>query len=114
MTREFRERLWPFMGGMDDHVHMMLSLPGSMTIWKAMQLITGGSSRWTHKTFPEIREFSWPDKCGAFTVSASQQDMVVEYIRGQEEHHRKTIFKEEFLALLTKRGVEYDERYLWV
>jgi putative transposase len=95
-----------------DHVHLLLSLPPAISIAKAMQLIKGGSSKWVHETFPEQRLFRWQEKYGAFSVSVSQLDKIREYIRNQEEHHRKMTFQEEFLALLKKHGLEYDERYI--
>ena len=127
ITPPLRERLWPFLGGIarqnkikaleiggvDDHVHLLLSLPAPLPISKAMQLIKGGSSKWEHETFPEHRLFAWQEKYGAFSVSVSQLDHIVQYIKGQEEHHRKMTFREEFLALLNKHRIEYDERYLW-
>ena len=100
-------------GGVADHVHMLLSLPSSMAIAKAMQLIKGGSSKWVHDTFPEHRLFGWQVKYGSFSVSVSQLDKIMEYIRDQAEHHKKTSFKEEFIALLKKHRIHYDERYLW-
>jgi REP element-mobilizing transposase RayT len=127
ITSELRERLWPFLGGIarqnkmkaieiggvEDHVHILLSLPSTMAISKALQLIKGGSSKWIHETFPEHREFAWQDEYGAFSVSVSQLDKTIEYIKRQETHHRKMTFQEEFLALLKKHHIEYDERYLW-
>jgi len=123
---ELRERLWPFMGGIArqnqmkaieiggvaDHIHILLSLPSTVSIAKAVQLIKGGSSKWVHETFPEHRLFNWQAKYGAFGVSVSQLDRIIQYIRNQEEHHRKMSFQE-FLALLKKHRIEYDERYLW-
>ena len=124
---ELRDRLWPFLGGIvrqnkmkaieiggvDDHVHLLISLPATMTISKAMQLIKGGSSKWIHETFPDQHRFAWQDEYGAFSVSVSQLDKIIRYIKGQEEHHRRVTFQEEFLALLQKHRIEYDERYLW-
>ena len=124
---ELRERLWPFLGGiarqnqmkaieiggMPDHVHLLLSLPSTLSIAKALQLIKGGSSKWVHDTFPEHRLFGWQVKYGALGVSVSQLDKIIQYIKGQPEHHRRMTFQEEFLALLKKHRVEYDERYLW-
>ena len=78
-----------------------------------MQLIKGGSSKWVHETFPEHHEFAWQEKYGAFSVSESRVESVVEYIRTQPEHHRKMTFQDEFVMLLKKHRVEYDERYLW-
>ena len=127
ITPELRERLWPFLGGIarqnkmkaieiggvEDHIHILLSLPSTLAISKALQLIKGGSSKWVHETFPEHRLFAWQEEYGAFSVSMSQLDKTIEYIKGQVEHHRKMTFQEEFLALLKKHRIEYDERYLW-
>jgi len=127
ITRALRERLWPFLGGIvrqnkmkaieiggaEDHVHILLSLPSTMAISKALQLIKDGSSKWVHESFPEHRLFAWQEEYGAFSVSVSQLDKTIEYIKGQEKHHRKMTFQEEFLALLKKHRIEYDERYLW-
>jgi REP element-mobilizing transposase RayT len=124
---ELRDRLWPFLGGIarqnkmkaieiggvEDHVHILLSLPSTMAISKALQLIKGGSSKWIHETFPEQRLFAWQEEYGAFSVSVSQLDRTIEYIKGQREHHHRMTFQEEFLALLKKHRIEYDERYLW-
>src|SRR5712691_10787833 len=85
ITPVLRERLWPFLGGiagqnqmkaievggMPDHVHILLSLPSTIPIAKALQLIKGGSSKWVHDTFPEHRLFRWQAKYGAFGVSVS-------------------------------------------
>jgi REP element-mobilizing transposase RayT len=122
-----RERLWPFLGGIarqnkmkaieiggvEDHVHILLSLPATMSIAKALQLIKGGSSKWVHETFREHRLFAWQEKYGAFSVSESRVDSIIQYIKNQQEHHRKMTFQEEFLALLKKHRIEFDERYLW-
>src|SRR5256885_9191341 len=127
ITPALRERLWPFLGGiarenkmkaievggMPDHVHILLSLPSTVSIAKGMQLIKGGSSKWVHDTFPEQRLFSWQVKYGAFGVSQSLLDNIVEYIRNQEKHHRKMTFQEEFVALLKKHKIAHDDRYLW-
>ena len=127
VTANLRERLWPFLGGIarqnkmkaieiggvEDHVHILLSIPPTLTISKALQLINGGSSKWIHETFPEHRLFSWQEKYGAFSVSVSQLDTIIDYIRNQEPHHRTKTFQEEFEALLKKHRIEYDERYLW-
>jgi len=127
ITPELRDRLWPFLGGIarqnkmkaieiggiEDHVHVLLSLPSTMAVSKALQLIKGGSSKWIHETFPEHRLFAWQEEYGAFSVSMSQLDKTIEYIKGQAEHHRKMTFQEEFLMLLKEHRIDYDERYLW-
>src|SRR5438477_6475898 len=127
ITPALRARLWPFLGGIArqnkmaaleiggvaDHVHILLSLPSTLAVAKALQLIKGGSSKWVHETFPEHRLFGWQEKYGAFSVSASLLEKTIQYIKHQEEHHRKMSFQEEFLALLEKHRIAYDERYLW-
>ena len=127
ITQDLRDRLWPFLGGIsrqnkmkaveiggvEDHIHLLLSLPSTISIAKAAQLIKGGSSKWVHDTFPEHRLFGWQVKYGSFSVSVSQLDKITEYIRNQAEHHKKMSFKEEFIALLKKHRIQYDERYLW-
>jgi REP element-mobilizing transposase RayT len=127
ITPDLQVRLCPFMGGIarqdkmkaieiggiEDHVHLLLWLPATLPISKAAQLIKGGSSKWVHDTFPAHRLFQWQEKYGAFSVSVSQCDTLVRYIRNQEEHHRRLTFQEEFLALLKKHRIEFDERYLW-
>jgi len=92
---------------------MLLSLPSTLPLAKALQLVKGGSSKWVHETFPQQRLFGWQVKYGAFSVSVSQLDKTIDYIRNQERHHRKMTFQEEFLALLKKHRIAYDERYLW-
>src|SRR5690348_17826770 len=117
---ELKERFWPFIGGIarankmkaleiggiEDHVHVLLSLPSTMAISKAVQLIKGGSSKWIHENFPGQRLFSWQKEYGAFSVSVSQLDNVIDYIRKQPAHHGTMTFKEELLELLKKHRVD--------
>ena len=124
---EMRPRLWAYLGGIarensmkavavggvDDHVHLLLSLPSTVSVAKAAQLIKGGSSLWVHQTFPQLRDFAWQEGYGAFAVSVSQIDRTVAYINNQEVHHGRKTFQEEYLEFLRKHGVAYDERYLW-
>jgi REP element-mobilizing transposase RayT len=98
---------------MPDPVHILLSSPSTLSIAKALQLIKGGSSKWVQDTLPEHRLFHWPVKYGAFGMSVSLLDKTIPYSKTQEEHHRKMTFREEFLALLKKPRVAFDERYLW-
>ena len=122
-----QERLWPYLGGIArengmtaleiggvrDHVHMLLSLPSTLSVAKALQLIKGGSSKWVHESFPEHALFGWQVKYGAFSVSVSQLDKAIRYVKNQPEHHRKLTFQEEFVAMLKKHRLNYDPRYLW-
>ena len=100
-------------GGVDDHVHLLIGGPPTIAPAKIAQLIKGGSSAWIHDEFPGLQEFAWQDGYGAFTVSKSALPDVSAYIENQREHHRTLTYQDEFLALLERHGIEYDERYLW-
>jgi REP element-mobilizing transposase RayT len=100
-------------GGYDNHVHVLLSLPPTIAVSKAVQLLKGASSRWIHETFKDLSAFAWQDGYGAFTVGLSQLPDTTRYIANQRQHHKEKTFQEEYLAFLRKHGVEYDERYLW-
>ena len=100
-------------GGVDDHIHMLVSLPAVLAVSKALQLLKGGSSHWIKETFPEMRSFAWQDGYSAFSVSKSNLSDVETYIKNQREHRRVKTFQEEYRAFLDKHGIQYDERYLW-
>ena len=99
-------------GGIDDHIHLVLSIPPTLLVSKAVQLLKGGSSLWFHKEFHRST-FRWQDGYGAFTVSKSQITAVVRYVEEQREHHRHQTFQDEYQSLLDKHSVDYDQRYLW-
>jgi putative transposase len=99
--------------GVSDHVHLLARLRQDKAISEVLRSIKANSSGWVHDAFPKLRAFHWQDGYGAFTVSKSQMETVRRYIAGQEAHHRKLSFQEEFLALLKAHEIEYDERYLW-
>ncbi|HEY0944799.1 MAG TPA: IS200/IS605 family transposase [Opitutaceae bacterium] len=128
LTESVRERLWPYLGGIArengmkpieiggvlDHVHLLISIPPNMAVSKAVQLIKGGSSHWLQPNLPNpnMAAFAWQDGYGAISVSTSQCDAVRAYIRNQAEHHRTTTFEEEYRAFLDRHEVDYDDRYL--
>ncbi len=99
-------------GGVEDHVHALVGLRATHCLADVLREIKSSSSKWVHE---EIREpsFSWQEGYGAFTVSASQIEAVKKYIAGQEEHHRRKTFREEYEEMLKLSGVEYNEKYLW-
>jgi REP element-mobilizing transposase RayT len=100
-------------GGVEDHVHLLLSIPSTLSIAKAMQLIKGSSSKWVHDTFSEHVDFEWQEGYGAFTVGISQVSDTRTYIENQLEHHRTKTYQDEFVAFLERHGIEYDPRYIW-
>jgi REP element-mobilizing transposase RayT len=100
-------------GGVSDHIHLYASLPSTVSLAEVVGVIKANSSRWIHETIPNKRSFAWQKGYGAFSVSKSAEARLIEYIRNQEAHHRRRSFKDEFLTLLERHGIEYDERYLW-
>ena len=100
-------------GGVADHVHLLIGLRATHTLADVVRDAKAVSSRWAHEEI-RIASFAWLEGYGAFTVSPSQRRMVSEYIATQEKHHQTRTFQEEYLELLKRSGVEYDERYLWL
>jgi REP element-mobilizing transposase RayT len=101
-------------GGVEDHIHVLASLPATISLADAASAMKSNSSRWVHEEIPQCKGFDWQAGYGAFSVSKSMEERVKAYIHNQEEHHRKQRFSEEFMALLEKHGIAYEERYLWV
>ena len=97
-------------GSTSNHVHLLIALPASITLAKAMQTVKANSSRWMGE---HGIGFAWQDGYGAFSVSASNREAVKYYVEHQAEHHRKHSFEEEFVALLKKSGVSYDPKYVF-
>jgi len=128
LTPDMRERLWPYLGGiarehdmkalavggMVDHVHVLLSLPATLPLAKALQLLKGNSSKWLRETYPELLrdDFAWQEGYGAFSIGVSGIADTIQYIHGQAEHHRQRSFREELEAFLTKHGITPDPKLL--
>ncbi len=100
-------------GGMPDHIHLLVRLNKQLAVSDALRLIKTNSSKWVHDSFPEHQGFAWQEGFGAFTVSLSGLPDVKDYLAHQEEHHRQRTFKEEFMTILKKHGIEFNEAYLW-
>ncbi len=81
-----------------------------MTLANAVQNLKAHSSRWMKQ---DVAAFAWQEGYGAFSVSESQRQAVLDYISRQPEHHRKWTYEQEFVALVRKSGVEHDPRYLF-
>ena len=126
ITPELQERLWPYLGGIarengikalvvggvEDHIHTLLSIPSTLSVAKSIQLLKGNSSKWIHETFTEQECFEWQEGYGAFSVGISGVTNTIEYIQGQVEHHRKRSFQEELEGFLQRHGFEYAQRDL--
>jgi REP element-mobilizing transposase RayT len=127
ITPDIEERVWAFIGGIarkhkmtalqvggiDDHIHALVTAPPTIAICQIAQYLKGESSKWIHEEFAGLRNFGWQDGYGAFGVSKASIPEVVRYIQNQREHHRTRTFQEEYLEFLRANGIDYDERYLW-
>jgi len=97
------------LGGVEDHIHLLLQIPPILTLAKVVGTIKANSSRWASE---QGHKFAWQQGYGAFSVSASLLPKVVRYIRNQEEHHKKMDFEAELMTLLERHGVAFDAKYL--
>jgi putative transposase len=127
ITAEVEERLYSFMagivkdekcllykvGGMPDHVHLLVRLHPRVAVSDLLREVKGRSSRWLHEEFPDLHDFAWQEGFGVFSVSKSQLRKVKEYIERQAEHHKTMNFKAEYLGLLRAHEIEFDERFVF-
>ena len=127
LRQDIKQRVWSYLGGIarendmkalaiggiENHVHLLLGLTPSLAVSKAVQQIKGGSSAWIKENLSGLRGFGWQDGYAAFTVSKSLVPEVDAYIRAQREHHRMKTFEEEYRAFLVKHEIPFDERFLF-
>lgn len=127
ITKSFRDDLHRYMSGILkndgayplavngwlDHVHVFFELPMTMAISDQMRMLKATSSKWINDNKLVKGKFSWQEGYGAFSYAKSQRDVVINYIKNQEEHHMKQSFKQEYLELLEKFEIPYDERYIF-
>ena len=99
-------------GGCCDHVHILASLPKTMSLSDFVRIIKSSSSKWIKTIDAKYRMFSWQDGYGAFSVSPTLLDKTIKYIRLQKEHHNRQTVREEYKLFLDAYGVEYDEQYI--
>src|SRR5579863_918557 len=98
--------------GTSDHIHLLASLPPTRSVSDIVRDVKANSSHWIRREKGQ-RTFGWQAGYGAFSVSQSNVDDLMEYIARQEEHHRRVTFPQEFLAFLKKYAIDYDDRYIW-
>ncbi len=96
-----------------DHTHILFGIHPSISVSDLARDIKANSSKYINSKRWIIGKFNWQDGFGAFTYSKSQIDTVAKYIIHQHKHHKKKTFKEEYVELLEKFNVEYDEKYLF-
>ena len=99
-----------------DHTHVLVGIHPTMSVATLVGDIKSGSSKWMNQQHLVLGKFFWQDGYGAFSYSKSQLSDVVNYILNQAEHHKKRTFKEEYLLMLQKANIAYDDAYLfnWV
>jgi putative transposase len=126
ISQAIEQRVWSFIGGiatrqemiplriggLDDHLHIVIAIPPTLAVSRAVQLLKGASSRWIRETMPECDAFGWQDGYGAFTVSRSPLSATIRYVEQQRERHRSWNFEDEYRELLQRHEVAYSERYL--
>jgi len=100
-------------GGVEDHVHILAVLARTVTAADMVKEAKRGSSLWLKTKSPALHDFAWQNGYGIFSIGFSQVETVRNYIAGQEEHHRKVSFQDEFRELLKRHEIEFDERYVW-
>lgn len=120
---DIQSRLWPYLGGIArenkmkaisvggvaDHVHILLSIPSTLSLSKAIQIIKGNSSKWIRDTFLNMNHFAWQEGYGAFSIGISDIFRTIRYIQNQEKHHQSKTFQEELVLFLRKQGMNYDK-----
>jgi REP element-mobilizing transposase RayT len=98
---------------MPDHVHLVLKCKPTIAFSDLVRVIKGSSSKWVNEHYDVGGRFSWQEGYGGFSISESQLQKTINYVKNQDQHHRLKSFQDEFRMLLDKHGVKYDERYIW-
>lgn len=115
MAKILRENESPSLtiNGVADHVHILFLLSRKHALCDVVEEVKKSTSKWIKTKGNFYKNFYWQNGYGAFSVSQSNVEVVKKYIEDQKEHHRRKSFKEEYLGLLKKYHVDYDEKYVW-
>jgi putative transposase len=100
-------------GGHYDHVHILCFLSKKIALMNLVEELKSHSSLWMKRKDIRLKNFYWQNGYGAFSVKASEVDIVKGYIENQHQHHARKIFQDEYRALLNEHETDYDERYVW-
>ena len=126
ITSEVQNRLYHYIGGLiksmegrlveiggtENHVHLLIGLNKVALLEDLVRTAKARSTLWVRQTFPQKQYFGWQQGYGSFSVSFSQLDVLINYIRNQEEHHKTESFEDEFTSFLRKMQIQYDERFV--
>lgn len=99
--------------GVEDHVHVLVALKANLSISDIVRDIKNNSSNFINQRNFVAGKFSWQEGYGAFSCDYHSYGKVYDYIAGQEEHHRKKDFRDEYMSLLKENDIDYDEKYLF-
>lgn len=99
--------------GYKDHVHIFFELHPANSVSEIMRIVKTNSSKWINEQNFLHGKFNWQSGYGAFTNSRSQREDVIKYIMNQEKHHSKRSFKEEYLDLLRKHRIDFNDAYVF-
>jgi len=127
ITRNFRDRLHSYIAGIvnkkgnyslavngyKDHVHVFFELKPSLALSDVIRDVKANSSNWINDNHFVLGHFSWQEGYGAFSYSRSQRDNVIKYIMEQEKHHARKSFREEYLDLLRKFEIPFEDNYVF-
>ena len=127
LTPEIRTEMHPYLagvldnidcpslrvGGVADHVHLFFGLSRTKSPAEVVEIVKTSSSKWIKTKGAPFARFHWQAGYGAFSVSQSDADTVVNYVANQEKHHQKMTFQHEYRKLLEKYRITFDEKYVW-
>ena len=127
IVKSVRDRMYEYMGGTirgqkghlleiggaEDHVHLLMNIPPTQSISNFIRDLKSSASTWVNSSKLANQDFRWQKGYGAFTVSYSQIEDVRRYIENQETHHRKMTFKEEYVLMLKRQNIQFEDRFLF-
>lgn len=127
LTQNVREELFKYIHGIlknikqfplavngySDHIHIFFELNPTMALSDVMRIVKSNSSKWMNQNKFVLGKFLWQEGYGAFSYSKSQRNNVIQYIMTQEEHHKMRSFKEEYLDLLEKFEIKFQDEYVF-
>jgi REP element-mobilizing transposase RayT len=127
ITPDFKEELHKYITGiitkqdrklirinsMPDHLHILTGLKPAMALANLVRDIKSDSSEWINRKKLARGKFAWQEGYGAFSYGHSQLDTIVRYIMNQEQHHSRRSFKDEYLTLLRKFEIDFNEEYVF-
>ena len=99
-------------GGTSDHIHVLCTLPKTMSLADLVEEIKKSSSKWIKTKGTKLSNFYWQGGYGGFSVGHSQVGRVTQYIKNQKQHHTMVTYLDEYKKLLDEYGIEYEDRYL--